>query len=190
MVIYHTHTTESFKPTSGKNFTEDLEFTVAKLGDELATILLETYGIPVVHNNIIHDIPRSTSYEKALPTVKSLLEENPDTKILIDLHRDGVDRKISTASIDGQNMGRILFVVGSRHPLWQENYKKALFLHDVLEEMAPGISRGVRERPLVYNQHVHPGALLIEVGGHENSLEEVQRVLPVLARAIHLLYNN
>jgi stage II sporulation protein P len=190
VVIYHTHTTESFVPTSGKKFTEDLNLTVAKLGDELASILLETYGIPVVHNSQIHDIPRSTSYEKALPTVKSLLEENPDTKILIDLHRDGVDRKISTAQINGQNMGKILFVVGSSHPRWQENYQKALFLHNALEEMAPGISRGVRERPLVYNQHVHPGALLIEMGGHENSLVEAQRVLPLLARAIDLLYNN
>ncbi|MBS4030165.1 MAG: stage II sporulation protein P [Clostridiales bacterium] len=190
VVIYHTHTTESFVPTSGKKFTEELDLTVAKLGEELASILLETYGIPVVHNNEIHDIPRSTSYEKALPTVKRLLEENADTKILIDLHRDGVDRKISTTQINGQNMGRILFVVGSSHPRWQENYQKALFLHDALEEMAPGISRGVRERPLVYNQHVHPGALLIELGGHENSLVEVQRVLPILARAIDLLYNN
>lgn len=190
VIIYHTHTTESFVPTSGKRFTEDLELTIAKIGDGLASILLETYGIPVVHNSEIHDIPRSTSYEKALPTVKRLLEENPDTSILIDLHRDGVDRNISTAQINGQNMGRILFVVGSHHPRWQENYQKALFLHDALEEMAPGISRGVRERPLVYNQHVHPGALLIEVGGHENSLVEVQRVLPMLARAIDLLYNN
>lgn len=190
VVIYHTHTTESFVPTSGNKFTEDLDLTVAKLGDELTSILLENYGIQVIHNSEIHDIPRSTSYEKALPTVKSLLEENPDTKIIIDLHRDGVDRKISTAQINGQNMGRILFVVGSSHPRWQENYQKALLLHDALEEMAPGISRGVRERPLVYNQHVHPGALLIEVGGHENSLEEVQRVLPLLARVIDLLYNS
>ncbi len=189
VVIYHTHTTESFVPTSGQKFTENLDLTVAKLGHELAAILRKTYGIPVVHNKEIHDIPRSTSYEKALPTVKKLLKENYGTKILIDLHRDGVDKKISTAQINGQSMGRILFVVGSRHANWQENYEKAMFLHNVLEEMAPGISRGVRERPLVYNQHVHPGALLIEVGGHENSLEETQRVLPLLARAIALLYN-
>jgi len=189
ILIYHTHTTESFLPTTGKNFTDDLTQTVAALGAELAAILAETYRIPVVHNQQIHDIPRSTSYETALPTIRKLLAENPDTKLLIDLHRDGVDKKISTAVIDGEPVGRILFVVGTRHANWQENYERALCLHEALEAMAPGLSRGVRERPLVYNQHVHPGALLIEVGGHENSLAEAQRTLPYLARALAALYS-
>jgi len=188
VVIYHTHTTESFLPTSGKKFTDDLSMTVAKLGTELATLLRDEYAIPVVHNRDIHDIPRSTSYEVALKTVRGLLEEHQDTVLLIDLHRDGVDRQISTVRVEGQATGRILFVVGSRHPEWQENFSRALFLHEALEEIVPGLSRGVRERPLVYNQHLHPGALLIEVGGHENSLQETMRAVPYLAQALARLY--
>ncbi|MBS3948843.1 MAG: stage II sporulation protein P [Dethiobacter sp.] len=188
VIIYHTHTTESFVPTAGKKFTEDLALTVARLGEQLATLLREEYAIPVVHNQDVHDIPRSTSYEVALTTVRGLLEEHQDTVLLIDLHRDGVDRQISTLRVEGQAVGRILFVVGSRHPQWQENFSRALFLHERLEEIAPGLSRGVRERPLVYNQHLHPGALLIEVGGHENSLQEAMRAVPYLAQALAKLY--
>ncbi|MDW7650121.1 MAG: stage II sporulation protein P [Bacillota bacterium] len=190
VVIYHTHATESFVPTSGRRFTEDLTLTVAQLGEELANMLLTEYGIPVVTDKTIHDIPRSTSYEKALPTINGLLSAHPETELVIDLHRDGVARKVTTAEINGEAAGKILFVVGSRHPHWQENYQKALFLHQVLEEMVPGISRGIRERPLVYNQDVHPGALLIEIGGHENSLSEARRTLPVLARALDRLYHS
>lgn len=188
VIIYHTHTTESFVPTSGKKFTEDLDLTVAKLGSELAALLSHEFNIPVVHNIDIHDVPRSTSYEVALATVRGLLADHPDTAILIDLHRDGVDRNISTVRIDDRVLGRILFVVGSRHPGWRQNLEKALFLHEALEEMAPGLSRGVRERPLVYNQHLHPGALLIEIGGHENSLEEAMASVPYLARVLAKLY--
>lgn len=189
IIIYHTHTTESFVPTSGKRFTDDLHLTVAQLGEELAG-LLNGYGIPVVTDNTIHDIPRSKSYEEALPTITKLLAENPEAKLVIDLHRDGVARSVTTAEINGKPAGKILFVVGSRHPHWKENNEKALFLHHQLEQLSPGISRGVRERPLVYNQHVHPGALLIEIGGHENSLDEARRTLPVLAEALNALYRS
>ncbi|MBS4022020.1 MAG: stage II sporulation protein P [Dethiobacter sp.] len=184
VIIYHTHTTESFLPTSGLNFTENLELTVARLGSELARVLSEEYNITVVHNRQIHDYNRNASYELALGTLKELLATYTDAALVIDLHRDGVGRSITTARINGENTGRILFVVGTRHPAWQENFLKALYLHEVLEEIAPGLSRGVRERPLVYNQHLHPGSLLIEVGGHENSLEEALRTIPYLAQAL------
>lgn len=190
VIIYHAHGTESFVPTSGKNFTDNLTMTVAQLGEELADLLQSQYNIPVIHNNKIHDLPRSGAYEKARPTIARLLEENLSTDLVIDLHRDGVDRDISTVKLDGDSVGKILFIVGTRHPDWKENKKKALFLHKELEKIAPGLSRGVREHPFVYNQDVHPGALLIEVGGHKNSLEEARRALPFLARALAELYNN
>ena len=190
VLIYHVHTTESFVPTSGLKFTQNLELTVAHLGETLANVLQTEHDIPVLHDNTIHDLPRSTAYQIALPTIKSMLAANPDAELVIDLHRDGVTRNVSTTQLDGKAVGRVLFVVGSRHPNWQQNYQKAMFLHQRLEELAPGISRGVRERPLVYNQHIHPGSLLIEVGGHENSLVEALRTIPHLARALADLYNS
>jgi len=190
VLIYHVHTTESFVPTSGLKFTQNLELTVAHLGETLADILQTEYGIPVLHDKTIHDLPRSTAYQIALPTIKALLAANPDAELVIDLHRDGVTRNVSTTQLDGKEVGRVLFVVGSRHLNWQQNYQKAMFLHQRLEELAPGISRGVRERPLVYNQHIHQGSLLIEVGGHENSLVEALRTIPQLARALADLYNS
>ena len=191
IVIYHTHTTESFAPTSGRNFTDNLTLSVAQLGEELADILQKEYGIPVVHNKEIHDIPRTPAYQKALPTITELLTQNPDTGLVIDLHRDGVSRSVSTTNLDDQSVGRLMFMVGTRNnPYWQQNSTASNFLHDKLETIAPGLSRGVRERPLMYNQHVHPISLLIEVGGHENSLEEVRRSLPVLAKALAELYQS
>ena len=62
IIIYHTHTTEAFEPTAQAWFTEDLSLTVAQLGKELAQILEEKYGVPVVHDETIHDRDRSRAY--------------------------------------------------------------------------------------------------------------------------------
>lgn len=190
IIIYHTHTTESFVPTSGRSFTDDLDKSVARLGMELAEILSREHRITVLHDKTIHDIPRRTgSYDRALDTIQKLLADNPDTRLVIDLHRDGVARSVSTMEVNNRSLGRVLFIVGAKHARWQENNRRAVLLHNKLEEMAPGITRGVDiVHPLHYNQHVHPGALLIELAGYKNSLEEARRTLPYLAKAIADLY--
>lgn len=189
VIIYHTHTTESYVPTSGEKFSQDLRLTVAQLGKELGEILEKEYGIPVIHNTVIHDIPRSLAYEKALDTLKTLTEEHPEAGMIIDLHRDGVGRKFTATQVNGETVGRIMFVVGTRHAQWQENHSLALFLHEALEELAPGLSRGIHQEALTYNQHLHAGSLLIEIGGYENTLEEARRALPYLAAALARCYS-
>lgn len=191
VLLYHTHATESFVPSSGKAFVAtDLSQTITQLGAELGNMLQNDYKIPVYHDQTIHDVPRTGAYERALPKITELLSVYADTVLVVDLHRDGVAKKVTTATLNGQAAARILFVVGSRHDDWQENLAKAKFMHQTLEKLAPGISRGIRERPLVYNQNVHPGSLLIELGGYQNSIEEVRRTLPVLAEALALLYRS
>lgn len=189
VLIYHAHTTESFVPSSGERFTVDLSQTVAVLGHELKTILERDYGVSVIHDDTIHDMLRSTAYQKARPTAQKRIEDNPEIKVVVDLHRDGVARRVTTANINGHDVGKILLVVGSGHKEWQQNLSVATSLNDNLQRIAPGISRGLKERNLTYNQDLHPGALLVEVGGHENSLEEVRRTLPYLAKALaELIY--
>jgi stage II sporulation protein P len=191
IIIYHTHTTESFAPTSGSNFSDDLTLTVAQLGEELARMLQDEYGIPVVHNKTVHDVPRTPAYQEALPTITELLAQNPDAKLVIDLHRDGVAKSLTTTELNGEAAVKLMFMVGTRNnPHVQEIVNASYFLHEALEEIVPGLSRGIRERPLMYNQQVHPVALLIEVGGHENSLEEAMKTIPYLARALADLYNS
>ncbi|NLN06003.1 MAG: stage II sporulation protein P [Firmicutes bacterium] len=188
IIIFHTHGTEAFLPDAGKDFSFNLAETVVRLGKELADILEQKYKLPVIHDRTIHDRDRSKAYETARPTLERLLSEHPDTELLVDLHRDGIRRETTTATLNGEDYARILFVVGTRHAGYEANLKKAEYLHWVMEELAPGISRGIRVTPLVYNQNYHPGAVLIELGGHHNSLAEARRTLPLLAEALARLY--
>lgn len=189
VLIYHTHTTESFVPESGEAFTENLDQTVVFLGEYLQEKLLQKHDIESLHHKEIFDIPRRYAYKEARPVIEELLHENPAPEVVIDLHRDGISRDATTTTINGENTGKILFVVGSRHEDWHSNLRFALFLHERLEEIAPGISRGVRKQNFNYNQNLHPRSIIVEVGGHENTKEEVKRSIPYLAEAIYKAFN-
>ena len=185
LLIYHTHTSESFLPVSGKVYTDDLEQTVVFLGAALAGILQEEYGIPVLHHKEIFDQPRNKSYQKAAPVIEEILQQNPQIEVVLDLHRDGVPRRVTTADISGEATARVLFVIETRQQEWSGNLRFALFLESILQDKYPGFSRGILKRVFAhYNQHLHPRSLIVEIGGHENDREELLRAIPMLAEAL------
>ena len=142
ILIYHTHTTESFVPFSGEAFSTNLKKTVVVLGEYLKEILEKNYGIPVLHYCEVFDIPRRSAYEKARPDVEKVLAEHPGIQVVLDVHRDGVSRNTTTLPVNGHETGRVLFVLGSNHKDWNNNLRFALFLQEALEEISPGLSAG------------------------------------------------
>ena len=94
IVIFHTHTCESYTESekykynsTGNYRTTDLNYSVARVGDELEKYL-KSYNLNVIHNKTYHDYPSyNGSYTRALQTVQNILKENP-SDIVIDLHRD------------------------------------------------------------------------------------------------------
>lgn len=82
IVIYHTHTCESYTPTeedryeaSGNFRTTDLNYNIARVGTELEKYLINTFN--VTHNTTYHDYPAySGSYTRSLATIKSIIPEN------------------------------------------------------------------------------------------------------------------
>ena len=82
IIIYHTHTCESYTPTEKDNYvasgnfrTTDLNYSVAGVGKELEKYLINTFNIK--HNTAYHDYPAySGSYTRSLSTIKSMVTEN------------------------------------------------------------------------------------------------------------------
>ena len=97
IIIFHTHTCESYTPTeansyvaSGNYRTIDLNHSVARVGTVLQTYL-NSKGFNVIHDMNYHDYPAyNGSYDRSFNTVKGLLDKNPTTQFVIDLHRDAV----------------------------------------------------------------------------------------------------
>lgn len=96
IVIYHTHTCESYTPTekytykaTGNYRTTDLNYSVAKVGTILSKYL-NKYGYKVTHNKTYHDYPKyNGSYNRALNTITKIMKTSK-ASLVIDLHRDAL----------------------------------------------------------------------------------------------------
>lgn len=198
VIIFHTHTTESYTPSPKYSFeiigdyqSTDNSYNVCRLGQEIKSYLETNYGIAVIHDTTMHDMPsRTGSYERAKPTLENLLKRYPDVKMIIDLHRDGVpeeDKPTVTANINGEQAAKIMFCIGKSNPHWQENYYLASMLDQKMEELYKGISKGngfYFGNNLIYNQDISNKALLIEIGAQCSTLDEALASSRMLAKSI------
>lgn len=191
VLIYHTHNVESFTPTTGKTHVyDDPEQTIVRVGAKLAEDL-RALGMKVTHsraNNIKDNY--TAAYNESLKTVTAALKDEPSIEYVLDVHRDGgLPRSATTAVIEGQSVARLYFLVGSneslKHPRWRNNMALAEKLHAKVEEMYPGLSRGILNRKTArFNQHVRDNAVLIEIGSDKNTMDEALRTAGMLAKVL------
>lgn len=190
VAIYHTHATESYLPELNKTkpsdaFTTDLSKSVVRVGEMLAEELERTYRIPVLHSKTVHDAEsRVGAYYRSEATVTAIREKYPDCKILIDIHRDSQPKSLTAVTIGGKPYARMLLVVGTENPNWVANYNFSRQIINKLEERYPGITRGILYASAVYNQRYSPMAILVEVGGVDNTLVECRNSMQALAWAL------
>lgn len=199
--IYHTHNRESWVPElADKGVTRigdafDADVNITLVGKRLAE-QLEQLGIGASHSDTdyfseVKNYNWNFSYKYSEKTVETALGANRDLRFLFDIHRDSQRRDITTVDIDGETYAQVYFIIGQRNPNWRDNEAFASKLHDAMEGLKPGISRGIWGKDSghgEYNQSVMDTSVLIEIGGPENTLEECYRTAEVLARAIAEVY--
>ena len=198
VIIYHTHTCESYTPTeqyqytaSGNFRTIDLNFSVSRVGDELEK-WLSTYGCTVIHDRTYHDYPAyNGSYSRSLVTAQNVLSTNQDADIVIDLHRDAIADETygPRVKIGDEYVSQLMFVIGtdganSAHTNWLQNLKFAIKVQQKANELYPGLFKPIILRNSEYNQHVAKAACIIEVGSTGNTLEESMGAMKYLARIL------
>ena len=77
----------------------------------------------------------------------------------------------------GEEVAQVMLVVGTdgsgtSHPRWTDNLAFAAALQKELERGYRSLARPIVLRNSRYNQQLLPGSLLVEVGGHGNTLTE------------------
>lgn len=107
-------------------------------------------------------------------------------KYYIDIHRDSINKELSTVSINNKDYARILFVVGLEHKDYQKNLDLANELNSLFNKKYSGLSRGVLTKKGenvngIYNQDLSSGVMLIEVGGVDNNIDEVLNTVNAIA---------
>ena len=122
-------------------------------------------------------------------------KNNPTLKYYIDLHRDSLTHDKTTLIIDNKSYAKILFLIGLENANYQENLDFTTRISNLLNEKVPGLSKGIykKEGPFVngvYNQDFSSRVILIELGGNENTIEEVYRSLIILGEALDEVMKN
>lgn len=206
VLIYHTHTTESFEPyvrdfyDANFNYrTTDETKNMVMVGDAIQAEL-EAQGIGVVHARTIHDYPSyNGSYDRSRETILPILEEYPSIKVVLDIHRDAVSGEgviyQPFVEVDGKEASQIMIISGCDDgtlgmPDFMKNFHFACRLQERLENDYAGFTRPILFDYRKYNQDLTTGSLLIEVGSHGNTLEQSQYAGQLIGSSLGRLLNS
>lgn len=187
--IYNTHTGETYALTDGMERLDGKRGGVVTVSAALQEELETRYGIRVARSDRINDAVYSASYAESEKVVRDLMVEHPHLKVLLDIHRDaGKSRQDSIVTVNGQQVAPILIIIGSDarapFPNWRQNYALGKAISDRMDSMYPGLSLGVRVKEGRYNQYLHNGAILLEIGTVANSTEEAVASAHLLAEVL------
>lgn len=189
VLIVHTHGSEAYNPDgddiyepSDPSRTEDKNFNVVRVGDELEGILTGR-GVTVYHDRQLYDYPSyAGSYDRALEAINAQLSAHPEIKVVIDLHRDALESDDGTvyktvADIGDTPCAQVMLICGTnysglKHPDWRENLSFALKLQRQMVDNYPTLARPLKISEYRYNQHATKGSLIAEVGCNGNTLQE------------------
>lgn len=184
--IYHTHTSESYKPGEADSYDETKN--ICAVGNELVKELENNYGISVVHDKTIHSTTYNQSYTRSRETLDKYLKKYGDFKLIIDLHRDsGVSKKAVTTKLNNEEVAKIMFVMTKNNPHFNKNNAIATQMANTSDKLFPGLSRGIlyyNNGIKYYNQDKSNNAILIEVGSELNTTNEAKGSAKYIARVL------
>ena len=189
VLILHTHATECYAEEDGwvspanNGRTTDAAANILAVGAELAAVL-NAAGICTVQDTALHDYPSyNGSYGRSRAATEKWLAEYPSIKVVLDVHRDAIEtdgvRIKPTAVINGQKAAQLMIISGADDgtmgmPAFWENLRFAAALQAAVEGTYDGLTRPVLFDYRNYNQQLTTGSLLLEIGGHGNTLEEAK----------------
>ncbi|MCB5238546.1 stage II sporulation protein P [Niallia circulans] len=203
--IYNSHNFEAYLPLlkNTKNndnvVSADERANVVGVSSKLSELLQqEGLGVELDKTNINQVIldrkwDYTYSYTVSKEVVETAINNNGNLKYLIDIHRDSARKKQTTANINGKNYAKLLFIIGKENKNYEQNEQFATKLHNALKKKYPGISKGVYAKGYelgngVYNQNFSDRAILLEVGGVDNTNAELTRSIEAFADVYSKLY--
>lgn len=187
VLIYHSHTCESYAP--GPIDTFDQSVNICSVGDELEKELEKGYNIDTLNDKTIHDAyGYIDSYTRSGVTLGKYLKKYGNFDLIIDMHRDSIsDRKVVTRKINGENTASIRFVMAKQNPHYSKNIALVNSLISISNNLFPGFCRDTYYYNVgtdFFNQAKSNNAFLVEVGSNVNTTTEAKASAKYLARII------
>ena len=189
--LYNTHEGEKYRKMEGTDFTPSIKIATRYLKEKFENSGINT----IVETRSIIDVlnENNWSYGSSYRVSRSFLEntvlENPSIKYIFDIHRDSGTHEYTTLCVNQKCYAKILFLIGLENPYYMENQKYAETLSKNLNEKVEGISKGILQKKGpkvngVYNEDFSNRTMLIELGGENNTIDEVYNTIDVLSEVL------
>lgn len=192
--LYNSHQTEKYKTPFIESFNIDNTVLIASyiLKEYLADLGINA----IVEDKKVKDILNAnnwkygSSYRASRILMEQAKKDNSSLKYFIDLHRDAGTAASKVIEIDKKKYARLLFVLGLENPDYEKNLQGFERLNELVKSENVALSRGITKKQGkgvngVYNQDFSKYTYLIEIGGENNTIEEINNTLKVLAKVIY-----
>lgn len=198
VLIMHTHATESYEDCDAAQYdtrntwrSTDNNRNMVAVGNAIEEELRKA-GIGVVHDTQQFDYPSyNGSYDRAAAVVRDYLTQYPEIQLVLDIHRDGIQRDATTivkpaTEIDGKPAAQIMILCGSAPSVgdWGENLRTAAAVQNLLESRYPTLTRPLYFSTGRYNMDLSGGTILLEIGSQANTLEEALHAARLAGQAL------
>lgn len=189
VLIYHTHSTESYMYAFSGKFSSESptrndnnSLNMIRVGEEI-TKILKSRGIGVIHDKTVYDTSYTGAYARSREGVEKILSENPSVIIALDIHRDAIyfsdtKRIKPTVTVNGEKAAQMMIITGCQDgnvtdfPDWETNLNFAINLQKRANDKYENLMKPVFFCMRKYNMDLTPYSLLIEIGTDVNTLSE------------------
>lgn len=188
--IYNTHQTEKYL-NNGKEYEPTVLHASKYLGERFnkggLSSIVENKSISNILN--VNGWSYGSSYKVSRLFMEEAYQNNNSIKYYFDIHRDAGSHEYTTLCISEKCYAKILFLIGLENPNYMENQKYAEKLSKMINDEVKGLSKGILQKKGkkvngIYNQDFSPRAILIEIGGENNNMEEVYNTLNILSKVL------
>ena len=193
-LVYFTHAQEAFLPILA---TKGEKVSVYHPNDNITSFeeqITSQFAFHRVETKFLDHQPKEMDdYNTIRPYVQDALAHN-SYDIVLDIHRDSAKANVTRLKVGEDSYAKFIFVIGREHPNYRYNEQLAQSLSNELNKLVPGISRGVLPKEGkgvdgIYNQDLSKNLLNVELGGIENTEQEINRSIAILAKAISNMLN-
>ena len=130
-----------------------------------------------------------SSYRVSRSFLESTKNEFPTIKYYFDIHRDAGKKESTTLCVNDKCYAKLLFLVGLENPNYAVTEEYAENLSARINNKLKGLSKGIIQKQGqyvngVYNEDFSNRLILIEVGGENNTIEEVYNTVDILSEVI------
>ena len=189
VLIYHTHTTETYELldrgfyTNERNIRSDNpKENMVRVGEEICKVLEEN-GYKTIHDKTIYDESLNGAYDRSRANIIRTLKANPSIQIVLDIHRGSIYQKDNSkikpvTEINGRKAAQMMLITGCEDgnvtdfPNWKKNLTFALNLQEKLKNDNKTIVQPLMFCSRKYNMDLVPCALSVEIGTDANTLSE------------------